>query len=126
MPEAVPPPQLQSEPEPGTEVARRDRNDATLGSAAPQPRRSRQVLEGDEIPETRELGRLLRQQIMRMRRSIHIGPLPPAKDFRAYEAIHPGSADRILKMAESELAHGQQMDREALAADKEIASRGQH
>ena len=29
-------------------------------------------------------------------------------------------------MAESELAHGQQMERGALATDKEIASRGQH
>jgi uncharacterized membrane protein len=59
-------------------------------------------------------------------RDIHIGPLPPAKEYKAYEAVHPGAADRILAMAESELAHGQQMERDALAADKEIASRGQH
>ncbi len=70
--------------------------------------------------------RLLRLQVMRMRQTVHIGPLPPAKDYKAYEAVHPGSADRILEMAESELAHGQQMERDALAADKEIASRGQH
>ena len=61
-----------------------------------------------------------------MQQRIYIGPLPPAKDYRAYEAVHPGSADRILKMAESEQAHGQEMDREALAADKEIARRGQN
>jgi uncharacterized membrane protein len=124
MPAAVPPLRPQPEVDPGTEVARRELNDPTLGAAA--PRRSRDVPEGDDIPETREIRRLLRQQVMLMRRNVHIGPLPPAKDFRAYEAVHPGSADRILKMAESELAHGQQMDREALAADKEIASRGQH
>ena len=32
----------------------------------------------------------------------YIGPLPPASEFQRYEATHPGAADRILRMAESE------------------------
>lgn len=30
------------------------------------------------------------------------GPLPPAAEFARYEATHPGAADRILRMAETE------------------------
>ncbi len=33
---------------------------------------------------------------------MHQGPLPPATDFAAYNKVLPGSADRILKMAERE------------------------
>lgn len=32
----------------------------------------------------------------------YIGPLPPASEFERYEATHPGAADRILRMAETE------------------------
>ena len=32
------------------------------------------------------------------------GPLPPPEDFAAYDHALPGSADRILRMAESDLA----------------------
>ena len=34
--------------------------------------------------------------------SFFTGPLPPPDLFRQYEEIHPGSADRILKLAEKE------------------------
>lgn len=33
----------------------------------------------------------------------HQGPLPLASEFRAYERVLPGSADRIIKMAEKSL-----------------------
>lgn len=33
---------------------------------------------------------------------VHQGPLPPAADFAAYNKALPGSADRILQMAERE------------------------
>ena len=33
---------------------------------------------------------------------MHQGPLPPAADFAAYNKVLPGSADRILMMAERE------------------------
>lgn len=34
--------------------------------------------------------------------SFFTGPLPPPDFFRQYEEIHPGSADRILRLAEKE------------------------
>lgn len=124
MPEPAKPRRPRSDGETGTGVACAGPNPPT--SAETTADSPREVLEGEVIQETREIRRLLRRQVMLMQRSIHIGPLPPARDYKAYEAVHPGAADRILKMAESELAHGQQMEREALAADKEIAARGQH
>ena len=33
------------------------------------------------------------------------GPLPPAEQIRAYEEVLPGSADRILSMAERQQEH---------------------
>lgn len=33
------------------------------------------------------------------------GPLPAPEDFQQYEQVLPGAADRILKMAEKQVAH---------------------
>jgi uncharacterized membrane protein len=88
--------------------------DKDVGSAAATPT--------EIFRETREIKKIL----LRVATStFHIGPLPPAQEFERYEKTLPGSADRILKMAESENAHGQAMDRTALASDREIAKRGQ-
>lgn len=35
----------------------------------------------------------------------HSGPLPSPEDFAGYEAAHPGTAERILSMAERAQAH---------------------
>lgn len=37
--------------------------------------------------------------------SAHKGPLPSAQEFALYERIRPGSADIILRMAETEQQH---------------------
>lgn len=44
------------------------------------------------------------------------GPIPPPNYLSQYENIHPGLADRIVKMAEKEQAHRQDMEREDLGA----------
>ncbi|OJW16375.1 MAG: hypothetical protein BGO49_18680 [Planctomycetales bacterium 71-10] len=80
-------------------------------------------LEAEILPAAKP-GRAARRATMA--RSIFVGPLPPAQELQRYDKVLEGAADRILKMAESEQRHGQQMDRDALAADREIASRGQH
>ena len=41
------------------------------------------------------------------------GPLPAPDDLRQYEDILPGSADRILRMAENQQQHGFEEDRAA-------------
>ena len=44
------------------------------------------------------------------------GPLPPPEDFERYEAVLPGSTNRILTMAEKEQDHRHVMNRDALGA----------
>jgi uncharacterized membrane protein len=50
--------------------------------------------------------------------SSFVGPLPPPHLLRGYEAVLPGSADRLLAMAESALAHDQAADRHQQRMDK--------
>lgn len=52
------------------------------------------------------------------------GPMPHPKHLREYEEILPGSADRILEMAESSLSHNIAMGAEALRAEVEDSKRG--
>ena len=42
------------------------------------------------------------------------GPLPPPSYIREYEEVLPGSADRILQMAERESVHRQSLERQSL------------
>lgn len=44
------------------------------------------------------------------------GPLPPASALGEYEAVVPGSAERIIDMAEGQAAHRKQMERDSLEA----------
>ena len=43
------------------------------------------------------------------------GPLPPPGFMKGYEETLPGSADRILRLAEQEASHRQQVERESLS-----------
>lgn len=45
------------------------------------------------------------------------GPIAHPKHLREYEEIHPGAADRIIRMAESNLAHSQRIQERALDSD---------
>lgn len=53
------------------------------------------------------------------------GPLPPSAELERYEAIMPGLADRIVKMAEDQLAHRQALEVRAVNAGIRHASTGQ-
>jgi len=66
-----------------------------------------------------------RYEVIAASQRLHIGPLPPPEDYAAYESVHAGAAGRILTMAEREQAHGQEMDRQALAAIQQLGTRGQ-
>lgn len=50
------------------------------------------------------------------------GPIPHPKTFKEYEAILPGSADRILKMAEEQQKH--RMCLEKMAIEKQLTQSG--
>jgi uncharacterized membrane protein len=47
----------------------------------------------------------------------HSGPLPPPDDFIIYESALPGSAERILAMAEKEQSHRHEIDRQISRSD---------
>ena len=44
------------------------------------------------------------------------GPIPPPTVLEAYEKLVPGAADRILKMAESQTAHRQEIEKVVIRA----------
>lgn len=49
--------------------------------------------------------------ISAMQQSSYSGPLPAPEDFARYDAVLPGAAERILKMAEENSVHRQQMEK---------------
>lgn len=53
------------------------------------------------------------------------GPIPPPQIMEAYERILPGSADRILKMAEKQSDHRQGLENQVVAGNLAAQVRGQ-
>lgn len=53
------------------------------------------------------------------------GPLPPPDVLAAYERVLPGSADRIIRMAEDQGSHRRGLERQELAANIRTQSQGQ-
>ncbi len=45
------------------------------------------------------------------------GPIPPPEVLRGYETVHPGAAERIIRMAEKEAEQRQMREAEALRAN---------
>jgi len=45
------------------------------------------------------------------------GPLPSAQQLERYEQILPGAADRIIKMAEVQSAHRQELEKSVVSAN---------
>lgn len=54
------------------------------------------------------------------------GPLPAPDDFQQYEKVLPGAADRILSMAEKQLAHRTDLEKEIVAKNFRQSSIGQY
>ena len=53
------------------------------------------------------------------------GPLPPATELAAYNEVHPGAANRIIRMAESYADHTQELEKAALKLEGCARQRGQ-
>ena len=77
-----------------------------------------EVIEG--IPD-KEKAVILSQ----MSAEVYSGPIPHPRDFEQYEKVLPGSADRILAMAEKQSEHRQQLEKAAIFSDVENSVRGQ-
>lgn len=63
--------------------------------------------------------------VMVEQHSIYSGPLPPAEQFASYEKALPGSAERILSMAEKQQEHRISLEKIAVSKEMELNSRGQ-
>ncbi|MDN5077627.1 DUF2335 domain-containing protein [Aliarcobacter butzleri] len=72
---------------------------------------NQELLQAEEIIKA-EIGRL--EQIIIKREESFSGPLPHPEHFKKYNQIVPGSANRLLKMAEDDLAHAHSMQRKQL------------
>ena len=53
------------------------------------------------------------------------GPLPPPEVLKGYEEALPGTAERIVTMAEDEACHRREMQRFKLGSDAKLEARGQ-
>jgi uncharacterized membrane protein len=51
------------------------------------------------------------------------GRVPPPSVLERYEQVLPGSADRVLKMAEAEQAHRHAIDSQAAQTDSRVRTR---
>lgn len=74
-----------------------------------------------EKPEPKRIIKLVQKQIEAMGFS---GPIPPPDLLAGYEKILPGSAERILKMAENQALHRQAMEKRIVFSDTLLAHRG--
>lgn len=68
------------------------------------------------------------QEVVRLVETVsrfHIGPLPPPEDFAGYERVHPGTAERILAMAERAQMHRHKQESRTVIGEYGIRIMGQ-
>ena len=78
----------------------------------------------DAIPD-KEKKKEAQDAIMLIRQEAFFGPIPPPKAMAEYEALLPGSADRILSMAEKQQEHRMALEKEAVKSELAQNRRGQ-
>lgn len=77
----------------------------------------------DELTE--EQRRVLMGTMIAMEQRTYSGPLPPAEEIEAYEHVCPGSADRIISMAEKSLENRIANEQLIVKEETKQSSRGQ-
>jgi len=65
----------------------------------------------------KEKREVIESVIFAMEQKAYSGPIPPPEDFAGYEGVVPGSAHRILKMAEANADHRIEMENKILNKD---------
>ena len=83
----------------------------------------------DEAEQQAEIVEHVAQRVARreIKRTLtrYSGPVPPAAEFGAYDAVLPGAADRILSMAEKALEAQIEVDTTLAHGDVKSVGRGQ-
>ena len=98
-----------------------DSRDLVPGSDPPVPDAADEQTSSDILEI---LERLPAGFSFRARTSIRSGPLPPADEMEKYEAVLPGAADRIVKMAEGQANHRAELETEALRQEGQRSRTG--
>lgn len=62
-------------------------------------------------PQNKEVSRVVQTRVE------YQGPIPPSTELERYEKILPGSAERILKMAENQSHHRQDLEKKVIQSD---------
>ncbi|CUP44074.1 Predicted membrane protein [[Eubacterium] contortum] len=76
-----------------------------------QSEKKQEILEAPDVEVEEKEKEQVRQVVAEVIRSEFSGPIPPPSIIKGYEEILPGSADRILAMAEKQSDHRQEMER---------------
>ncbi|PWJ49371.1 DUF2335 domain-containing protein [Faecalicatena contorta] len=63
-----------------------------------------------ELEDEQQIEQQIEQVVSRVIRSEFSGPIPPPSIIQGYEEVLPGSADRILGMAEKQSSHRQELE----------------
>lgn len=79
----------------------RKRQNKKIKSEKKTPQTQQNTLEKLDIP-AEEIQKIALRAIEIQQQEFFSGPLPPSKMLREYEEILPGSADRIISLAENE------------------------
>lgn len=77
----------------------------------------------DAVPDDRK--KEVKEALMVIRSEMFSGPIPPPESLARYEQIQPGSADRILKMAEKQQEHRMCLESKVIGSQVEQSKRGQ-
>jgi uncharacterized membrane protein len=102
------------------DVANTDRDERELSPRIEQA--IEKALEGKV--QRRDLPLVVEQLTRIAVREQFSGPMPHPKHLREYEDILPGAAERILSMAEQNIAHMKKMDEDSLEAEVDDRKRG--
>ncbi len=62
--------------------------------------------------------------LIQQQSAFYHGPIPPPEILQRFELIQPGFADRILKMAETQAAHRQHLEKSVIESDISLAHKG--
>ena len=72
-----------------------------------------------------EIRSIVHQELSVARSNFFAGPLPPPDHLREYENILPGSADRIIRMAEEQAQHRRRLEESVTNSNTKLETRGQ-
>ena len=90
----------------------------------PSKEASSSAARGSEPGQT-EVRSIVHQELSVARSNFFSGPLPHPDHLREYENILPGSADRVIRMAEEQAQHRRQLETLVFTSNTKLEARGQ-